>query len=104
MTSLDRPSGVLIRKLTAVLAAVTFAALATAPFAKAEGCASKAEFKKVERGMSRARVAGIFDTDGKLQFRSGQFMSRTYKTCARYATVSIDYKSGFVTKRFGFWA
>jgi hypothetical protein len=75
-----------------------------APAAASSGCVSKHEFKKVERHMSRGRVAGIFDTDGKLSFRSGQYMSRDYKTCARYAFVTVDYRHGDVKHKTGFWA
>jgi hypothetical protein len=83
---------------------VLLGGLAAVPAAASQGCATKREFKRVERGMSRERVANIFETDGTLSFRSGQFMNRDYKPCARFAFITVEYKSGEVRKKTGAWA
>jgi hypothetical protein len=99
-----------VRKTLALMAvlgvgvALSPAGVSTLAAAEAGGpCATKSEFKKVKRGMSRYRVANILDSDGKLKFRSGPYMTREYPACARYAFILVDYRRGQVDGKTGAW-
>lgn len=72
--------------------------------ADSPGCVTKGEFRRVDRGMTRRRVARIFDTNGRLASRYGAYATRDYNPCARYASVSVEYKHGRVIHKYGFWA
>jgi len=72
--------------------------------ADSPGCVTKGEFRRVDRGMTRRRVARIFDTNGRLASRYGAYATRDYNPCARFASVSVEYKHGRVIHKYGFWA
>lgn len=99
---LEKEEGDLMKvRLSLVVGVLAIALGVTPSIAMAGGCASKKEFKKVEKGMTTHRVAQIFDTNGKLSFQSGNYMSREYKGCMRYSFVSVSYKSGRVYNKTG---
>ena len=50
---------------------------AAAPSAAAKGCVTRAEYRKVKKGMPKAKVHKIFGTAGKL----GSVEGRGYKVC-----------------------
>jgi hypothetical protein len=73
------------------------------------GCVSKAEFRKVHKGMTRQRVQRIFDTKGHQVYTwwiSGDHYSgREYRACRhpQWSIVSIDYVNGKVDAKFAYW-
>ncbi len=87
----------------------SFGAVSLAPSASADtpGCVTRKEFKKVERGMSKNRVARIFDTKGRQSssFRSGGdiYQTRKYNPCPRYSYVNVDYKNGHVKSKSAYF-
>ncbi len=91
--------------IVAGLAAVGLVA-ATPGVASADGpgCVTKREFKQVRKGFSEHRVTHLFDTSGKLSASYAPYQTRDYKTCARFANVSVDYKHHRATHKWGFWA
>lgn len=90
-----------MRKTTIAIAAsvLTMAGslLTTAPAsADTEGCVTRAEYRKVHRGDTKARVHRIFDTAGHRDAisSSGGYRSeiRSYHTCSRFSAVSISWE------------
>ena len=81
----------------AVAAPVVLAAPAQA---ETPTCASKSEFRAVQKGWSITRVAHRFDIDGKqISYSSGDssidwpaYQSRTYKPCAKYSGIYVDFE------------
>jgi hypothetical protein len=74
------------------------AANETATFQAAKrGCVTRAEFRRVKRGMEKARVHRIFDTRGKynggVNMREPGRYARVYKPCRRSfaAAVTVEY-------------
>lgn len=95
--------------VTVTLAAATLVgpAVVTAQ-ADTPGCVTRAEYRHVQRGFSKARVHHIFDTRGKFAYgSSGYGFTRDYKTCTKYGSVSVDYKVrdgvARVTGKYGFF-
>ncbi len=82
--------------------------LASPAWADTPGCVTRAEFKKVSKGMTQQRVTRIFDDPGKLSsyydYDGVVYTTRDYNPCAKDASVSVDYKNGRVTSKYGFWA
>lgn len=88
-------STVCIRKILAVggLAAL-LATTAPAPASATGGCVSRPEYRRVEIGMRKARVASIFDTHGQQLVKGAHREERAYDICPRYQGVAV-----FVTYR-----
>jgi len=90
---------------TSVLAASTVAAEAAAPSAStsaapsvhAKGCVTKAEYRKVKKGMAQSKVHKIFGTKGKVGSRSNlpdgvKLEARSYKVCgSKPGGVGVSY-------------
>ncbi|QIX25508.1 hypothetical protein ncot_02070 [Nocardioides sp. JQ2195] len=59
------------------------------------GCVSKKEFRKVKKGMTKAKVARIFGTKGTLaqRVKDGRrtIESRGYKGCPKYSSVGVAF-------------
>ncbi len=72
------------------------------------GCVTRAEFKKVSKGMTKQRVTRIFDNRGKLSsyyaYDGDVYTTREYNPCAKYASIYVDYKNGLVKSKNGYWA
>ncbi len=97
---------------TAVVTMVASAGLVTltagAAAADTPGCVTRAEYRNVHKGMTKARVARIFDTAGKRDAfaRSGQYTSeiRSYNTCSKYSAVAISYGNGRLDAKSAVWS
>ena len=59
------------------------------------GCVTRAEYRKVQKGDTKARVHRIFDTTGHRETiaHSGRYRTeiRSYDTCSPYSAVSIAW-------------
>jgi hypothetical protein len=92
-----------------LLTSVAVVGLPTVASADTPGCVTKREFARVNHGMTKARVARIFDTHGKQTsfFTVGgdSYEGRSYRAChhASYAIVSIDYKNRHEVDKFAYW-
>ena len=82
-----------------VAAALTTATLVVAPPAEAADtptCVTRAEYRAVSRGMTKARVHQIFDIAGHrdaISWAGGYGAEiRSYRPCSRYSAVSIAYE------------
>lgn len=92
---------------TLAAAALTTGTLTAAAPANAApdtpGCVSQQEFAKVKKGMSAAKVHGIFDSKGKRDAISSgggfTFEIRSYKTCTPYGAVAIGYENGKLSNK-----
>jgi hypothetical protein len=100
------------RILTTVAAAAVLAGgltMTTPDLASADTprCVSKAEFRQVKKGMSKSRVAGIFDTAGKRDAISSgggyTFEIRSYKSCTRFGAVAIGFSNGKLDNKTAIW-
>ena len=90
-------------RLSRAAVGVASAALVVSPLAfispaqaDTPGCVTRAEYRAVTKGMTKARVHKIFDTDGRRQAISTSggyaFEIRSYKTCAPYSAVSVGFE------------
>lgn len=55
--------------------------------ADSPGCVTGAEFRRIDKGMTRMRVQRIFDTKGRSLFRNPGAVhnsARTYRMCVRW--------------------
>jgi hypothetical protein len=69
------------------------AANETATFQAAKrGCVTRAEFRRVKRGMKKARVRRIFDTRGRFADGGGGGYSRVYRSCDFRHAAFIEYR------------
>jgi hypothetical protein len=63
--------------------------------ADTEGCVARAEYRKVGKGDTKAKVNRIFDTAGHRESiaHSGRYHSeiRSYNTCSSFSAVSIAW-------------
>ena len=95
-------SMVWIRKVLAVggLAAL-MGTVVPAPASAAAGCVSRPEFRRVEIGMRKARVASIFDTHGQLLSKGPHREERAYDICPEYqgVVVFVTYKDRKVVSK-----
>lgn len=89
-----------MKKILALAASTTVilggsAFIAPAAQADTPGCVTRAEYRSVSKGMTKPKVHGIFDTDGRRMSiaSSGGYSSevRTYKTCSPYSSVAISW-------------
>lgn len=78
------------------------AAEAAAPAPK--GCVTKAEYKKVKNGMTKAKVHKIFGTKGIRVTNSNGVEGRGYVTCtSRKGGVGVVYSGGKVVSKAAQW-
>ena len=86
-------AGVLLSSLTAV----------TPAHADTPGCVTKAEFRKVHKGMKMRRVHRIFDTKGQpAAFTTS--ITRIYSPCKAMGSVTVKYRSNHrVKSKSGQW-
>lgn len=82
----------------AVAAPLVLAAASAQADPGSPGCATRAEYSKVKKGMSPERVARIFGTNGKVSYScigtSVFSLSREYKPCQPYTEwshVEVDF-------------
>jgi hypothetical protein len=101
-----------VRAMAVAGAVATGLSLVTIPsIAQADtaGCITKQEFRKVHRGMSKAKVRRIADTGGRQQsfFTIGRarYETREYRSCRspRWSIVSVDFKNGRMNGKFAYW-
>ncbi len=103
------------RVLGATVALILSPLVAAAPAqADTPNCATKGEFKAVEKGWSKTRVANRLDIGGKQTYYfsgtkySNAMQGRDYKPCTGdYSYISIDFekKKGVwrVTSKSAYW-
>lgn len=102
----------------AALAVTTSAPLvALAPAAHADagspGCVTKAEYRKVKKGMTPTQVKNRFGTNGKItstfNFDGYRSLTREYKACgSKYGSVMVSFdadprKPLRLSYKFGMW-
>ncbi len=81
----------------------------TAPVAYADTprCVTRAEYERVDAGMSKRRVHRIFDTRGRRTAISSSGGAtaevRSYRPCRRHSAVSVAYRSGRVGAKSAVW-
>jgi hypothetical protein len=98
-----------MKKLTCAFALAVASLGVAAPAAHADtpGCVVKAEYRQVQKGMTKRRVHRIFDTDGKRDAiaRSGgqTFEIRSYRTCSRFSAVSLSFDNGRMSGKSAVW-
>jgi hypothetical protein len=93
-------SRVFVAALTAVVLSGPTIALTATPAQAAESYVTKAEFRKVKRGMPVKRVHRIFDVDGKQTMYFPAYpslgipaeQSREYRVRSKWGYVSVDFK------------
>jgi hypothetical protein len=88
--------GLMPKLIGATTAAVALSVVAPVPVATAtSGCVTRAEYQKIHRGDTRARVHRVFDTRGKREslVESDGFRSevRSYTTCSEFSSVTIVF-------------
>jgi len=75
------------------------------PAMASPGCVTQQEFKKIRNGMSKAQVAKLVGTKGKLFSAAGsgsyRFEIRSYKACTEFGAVSIGFMGGKVSSKTG---
>jgi hypothetical protein len=63
-----------------------------------ESCVTRAEFRNVHRGMSKAAVHRVFDTSGRrsaISHAGGYtFEIRSYRACTQFGAISIGFENG----------
>jgi hypothetical protein len=78
-----------------VLAVATLGVAAPAAQADSPRCVTKAEFRSVHVGMTKARVHRIFDTSGRrvtfARVRRYTSEVRRYRPCSRRTAISVSY-------------
>jgi hypothetical protein len=90
-----------------LLTSVAVVGLPSVAQADTPGCVTRAEYRHVHKGMTKHRVAHIFDTAGKREAyaTSGGYTAeiRSYKTCRRYSAVAISYGNGRLDAKSAVW-
>lgn len=90
-------------RIPGVVAAVALIAgtgvtLAPAAQADTKGCVTQKEFRQVKKGMTKRKVARIFDTKGTQDAISSAggytFEIRSYRACTQFGAVSIGFANG----------
>ena len=96
---------VLLATFTAAL--TTAAVLVPVPAAQAAGCISRAEYRTVHKGDSKATVArkaGIAGTRQVFSTSGGYtFEVRAYKTCTPFSVVTMGFDNGRMSNKFAVW-
>ena len=83
------------------LAAVAIPVAAAPVMAETPKCVSRAEFRAVQPGWSRARVARVFDVPGRSVAVARPLHARVYNDCWRAG--DVDHASVFYRYRNGAW-
>jgi hypothetical protein len=96
-----------MRRLAAI-AALSLGAWLLTPVQHAdasERCVTHAEYKKVHKSMTKARVHRIFDSAGKQYWAEGRYEIRVYTPCTdrRFGWVHVNYKEGRVVAKSVNW-
>jgi len=83
---------------TLAVAAVLVPALAVPAHATGSpGCITRAEYKKIHKGMTKAKVKQIAGTNGKREAHAsaGGYRTevRSYKTCSRSSAVAVSFSA-----------
>ena len=88
----------IVALLVGLVAPATLTATSASAANGTPGCATKAEYAKVKKGMSPAKVKKIFGTNGKVTYSYiGSYvfsLSREYKPCSPFnemSSVSVDF-------------
>lgn len=77
----------------------TLASGPSGPVAAGDGCATRAEYRRVELGMRQARVRHIFGTSGSRISQHGAREEYAYDGCAVGTVVFVDYRRNHVTQK-----
>ncbi len=89
------------------LAAASITVSVSAAEAATPRCVTKAEFRHVHAGQSKARVHRNFDTRGRRiafsQVDGTTSEIRRYRTCRRHSSISIAFSNGRVTVKSALW-
>ena len=102
-----------MKHVIAALSALAFAAAtltvsASPAQADTPGCATKAEFRAIKKGMGMRKVHGILDTKGERLSRvvsswGATSEMRSYKTCSPYSSVVALYGNGRLENKSAVW-
>jgi hypothetical protein len=94
---------------TLVVAATLVTSCLTVATASADtiGCVTRSEYRNVHKGMSKSRVANVFDTKGtRMSFATSggySFEIRNYNTCSEFSAVSIGFDNGHLSNKTAVW-
>jgi hypothetical protein len=93
----------LVAAVSMVLALAGTTVVVQVPAASADtGCVTRAEYRRVDVGMSQVRVRQIFGTRGQLSDRQGSEETYVYDGCPTYVSVWVWYRDNKVTDKW--WA
>ena len=96
-----------MRKLVvAAVCALTIVVIAptTAAQGAADRCASKAEYRKITKGMSKAKVIKIVGYRGQRTFKFDQHETREFASCqSKGGFVNVYFENGRVTQKYALW-
>jgi|SRR5215467_8199842 len=85
---------------SAVLALVPVVGTVAPAQASNPPCMSRAEFKKIHKGMSLTKVAHIVGSRGKVTLSSPPLVVRAWKTCPNpFGNASVGFWSGHVQSK-----
>ena len=86
--------------LCAITATATLGLVPVSTNADAPGCVTRGEYREVERGWSKKRVAARFDTHGRLVLDLGGIKARRYPACGGGGGLAfVYYKQGRVNHK-----
>ena len=94
-----------MKRYAAVISLALAASLTAALPAQAAdrpGCVSKAEYAKVENGMTVRQVTRTFDgLHGKTTDKTDMFLDRSYRVCtSKYGAARISWSRGIAHKKY----
>ncbi len=98
-----------MRKILVSAVAAAFAAsglvIVAPPASATHDCVSKAEYKRVKKGMSKRRVHNIFDIDGKQVSKGYGYESRDYRVCTdpKWGFVSVTFHKKELNSKYAYW-
>jgi hypothetical protein len=89
--------------LLGLVATVTFAAplalVATPAEAANAPCMTRAEFRKIHKGMTVRQVKRIVGSAGRITLSSPPMVIRDHKTCTAFHVANVGYWSGKVQSK-----
>jgi hypothetical protein len=89
-----------LRRFVALLVLTgALAIVPSGPVAAGDGCATHAEYRRVELGMRQARVRHIFGTSGTRLSQHGAREEYAYDGCAFGTVVFVNYRENRVTQK-----
>ncbi|GAA5147949.1 hypothetical protein GCM10023340_21130 [Nocardioides marinquilinus] len=95
---------ILAATVAAATLGLTTVTVSPADAAPSKGCVTRAEYKKVKKGMTKARVHSIFGTSGQRVTMSGGVEGRGYKVCtSKTGAVGVAYSKGKLASKAVTW-